>query len=119
MWGFKDEEYMADFILVSQRTLAAEDYVIFKYHFLLGADFKLCCRKFDIDRVAFFYAVCRIEYTLGRVFRELEPYGLFPVDEYYDGPHREHAAEPDPGPEIPRRIELRSVEMRMLVPASA
>jgi hypothetical protein len=87
-WGRKDEEYMADFILVSRRTLEECEYRIFKFHFLLGADWKLCCWKLKIDRGNFFHAVYRIEQELGRVFRELEPYGLFPLDEYFHGPLR-------------------------------
>jgi len=82
-WGRKDEEYIADFTLVSRRTLTPEEYRIFKYHFLLGADWKLCCRKLNMTRGAFFHAVYRIEEKLGRVFRELEPYPLFPLDEYF------------------------------------
>jgi len=84
-WGRKDEEYVADFILVSRRSLDEFEYQIFKYHFLLGADWKLCCRRLRIDRGTFFHAVYRIEHSLGRVFRELEPYGLFPLDEYFNG----------------------------------
>ncbi len=84
-WGRKDEEYVADFVLVSRRTLSALEYKIFNYHFLLGADWKLCCRRLGIDRGNFFHAVYRIEHNLGRVFRELEPYGLFPLDEYFHG----------------------------------
>ncbi len=82
-YGRKDEEYVADFILVSRRTLTPEEYRIFKYHFLLGADWKLCCRKLNMSRGNFFHAVYRIEEKLGRVFRELEPYSLFPLDEYF------------------------------------
>ncbi len=84
-WGRKDEEYMADFVLVSQRTLDESEYRIFKFHFLLGADWKLCCRRLKIDRGNFFHAVYRIQQKLGRVFRELEPYSLFPLDEYFHG----------------------------------
>jgi hypothetical protein len=29
--------------------------------------------------------VYRIEQRLGRVYRELEPYALFPLDEYFGG----------------------------------
>jgi hypothetical protein len=39
-----------------------------------------------MDRGNFFHAVYRIEQKLGRVFRELEPYALFPVNEYFHGP---------------------------------
>jgi hypothetical protein len=48
----------------------------------------LCARKLGIDRGSFFHAVYRIEQKLGRVFRELEPYPLFPLDEYFHGPSR-------------------------------
>ena len=85
-WGRKDEEYMADFCLVSRRALDDFEHRLFRYHFLLGADWKLCSRKLGIDRGNFFHAVYRIEQKLGRVFRELEPYPLFPVDDYFHGP---------------------------------
>ncbi len=85
-WGRKSEEFSADFCLVSKRTLNAAEYDIFKYHFLLGADWKLCCNKLKMDRGNFFHAVYRIEQKLGRVFRELEPYPLFPIDDYLHGP---------------------------------
>jgi hypothetical protein len=85
VWGRKDEEFMADFVLVSRRTLSEYEYKLFKYHFLLGADWKLCCRKLGIDRGEFFHEVYRVQQKLGRTFRELEPYALFPLDEYFHG----------------------------------
>jgi hypothetical protein len=100
-WGRKDEEYVADFILISRRTLSEFEYRLFRYHFLLGADWKLCSRRLGIDRGNFFHAVYRIEQKLGRVFRELEPYSLFPLDEYFHGPSRLGPAKKPlpPGPE--------------------
>lgn len=89
VWGMKNEEYVADFILVSKRTLSEREYAIFKYHFLLGADWNLCCRKLKIDRGTFFHEVYRIQQKLGRTFRELEPHALFPIDEYFNGTIRE------------------------------
>jgi hypothetical protein len=87
-WGRKDEEYIADFCLVSRRELDEFDYKLFRYHFILGADWKLCARKLKMDRGNFFHAVYRVEQKLGRVFRELEPYPLFPIDEYFQGPSK-------------------------------
>jgi len=84
-WGRKDEEFVADFCLVSRRALNDAEYRIFKYHFLLGADWRLCCRKLNVDRGIFFHNVYRIQEKLGRIFRELEPYSLYPLDEYFDG----------------------------------
>ena len=84
-WGRKDEEYVADFCLVSRRVLDEEEYRIFKFHFLLGADWRLCCRRLNMDRGNFFHSVYRIQQKLGKVFRELEPYALYPLDEYFGG----------------------------------
>jgi hypothetical protein len=92
----KNEEFMADFCLVSRRTLTDHEYRIFKYHFLLAADWKLCCRKLNMDRGTFFHDVYRIEQKLGRTFRELEPYALFPVDEYFNGTARSAVQTPSP-----------------------
>jgi hypothetical protein len=87
-WGRKDEEYIADFCLISKRTLDEFEHRLFRYHFLLGADWKLCARKLGMERGNFFHAVYRIEQKLGRIFRELQPYALFPLDEYFHGPSR-------------------------------
>ncbi len=84
VWGLKNEEYMADFVLVARRTLEEYEYKVFKYHFLLGADWNLCCRKLNIDRGTFFHEVYRIQQKLGRTFRELEPHALFPLDQYFN-----------------------------------
>jgi hypothetical protein len=84
----KWEEYMADFVIVSRRTLEALEYAIFRTHFLLGADFKLCCRQLHIDRGTFFHHIYTIEERLGRVFAELCPYPLYPVAEYFSGVDR-------------------------------
>ncbi|MDQ2844420.1 MAG: hypothetical protein M3Y72_25920 [Acidobacteriota bacterium] len=89
VWGLKNEEFIADFCLVSRRTLSEAEYRLFKYHFLLGADWKLCCRKMNIDRGTFFHEVYRIEQKLGKTFRELEPHALFPLDEYFNSTGRE------------------------------
>ncbi len=82
-WGRKDEEYCADFYLVSRRTLDPLEWRLFRLHFLFGADWRLCAARLGIDRGNFFHAVYRIEEKLGRVFRELKPYGLWPLDQYF------------------------------------
>ncbi len=84
-WGRKDEEYVADFCLVSRRALTDYEHTIFRYHFLLGADWKLCCRKLKMDRGNFFHSIYRIEQKLGRAFREVQPYPLYPLQDYFHG----------------------------------
>ena len=89
IWGRKDEEFVADFINISRRTLSDFEYKVFRYHFLLGGDWKLCCRKLNIDKGDFFHWVYRTQQKLGRAYRETEPYGLFPLDEYFGGSYRD------------------------------
>jgi hypothetical protein len=89
VWGMKNEEYIADFCLISRRTLSEYEYKLFKFHYLLGADWKLCSRKMNLDRGTFFHEAYRIEQKLGRTFRELQPYALFPLDEYFNGSGRQ------------------------------
>lgn len=93
-WGRPDEEYIADFCLVSRRALSDLDCQVFRLHFLLGGDWKICCRRLGINRGVFFHAVYRIEQLLGRAFQETEPYALFPPDEYFHSFRR--ACEPTP-----------------------
>ena len=98
-WSRKEEEYIADFSLVSKRSLTAPEHQVFKYHFLMGGDWKLCCRRLKIDKGTFFHMVYRIEQHLGKVFRELQPYALFPLDEYFNGGTGRTRAKAASGPE--------------------
>jgi hypothetical protein len=85
VWGMKNEEYLADFCLIAERTLEAGTlaHKLFKFHFLLGADWKLCTKKLGLNRGDFFHEVYRVEARLGRAFRETAPFALFPLDEYF------------------------------------
>jgi hypothetical protein len=83
MYSRRHEEFMADFVLIARRTLSDLDYQVFRLHHLLGADWKLASRHLKIDRGNFWHAVYRIEQKLGRAYCEIEPYPLFPLDEYF------------------------------------
>jgi hypothetical protein len=102
----KREEYMADFCLVSQRVLSEAEHQLFRFHFLLGADWKLCCMRLKMDRGNFFHAVYKIEQKLGRTFAELKPYPLFPLDEYFGGMVRRMEPEPARLNGKPSRFQL-------------
>lgn len=91
-WGRKEEEYLADFELVSRRELDPWHYKIFRYHFLLGAEAKLVCRRLGIERGRFFHAVYRIEARLGEAFARIEPYGLYPPRDYFQSRRGEPVA---------------------------
>lgn len=92
VWSLKNEEYCADFVLVSRRVLGEGTLAwrVFRYHFLLGADWKICVRKLRIPKGEFFHEVYRVEQTLGRAYREIEPHALFPLDEYFGGVSNKH-----------------------------
>jgi hypothetical protein len=109
MYSRKHEEYMADFSLVARRELTDADYRIFRYYHLLGASWKLAANFFNLDRGRFFHAVYRIEQRLGRAFCEVEPYPLFPLDEYFGYTVRKHpvrALHPAPA-KRPNRLAAR------------
>jgi hypothetical protein len=92
-----DENYVVDFCLVSRRHSDDFHHNIFRLHFLLGADWKICCDQLKIDQGTFFHAVYRIQHQLGRVFRELQPYSLYPLDEYFGEVVRRAIPTPDSG----------------------
>lgn len=110
----KREEYIADFSLVSRRILDDSQYRIFRYFFILGADWKLCCRQMKIDRGTFFHQVYRVEQILGRAFAELEPYALYPLNEYFGGVVKKEAGRP-----IPASMARKPSEPRFPLPLSA
>ena len=82
-YGRKIEEYIADFCNTARRILQDGDYQIFRAHFILGANWRLCCRQLKMEKGNFFHRVYRIMSILGREFAEMQPYHLFPVDEYF------------------------------------
>jgi len=84
-YGRKREEFMADFCLISRRTLEPAEYQLFRFYFLLGASWRLCAQRLNLERGVLFHSIYRIERKLGRAFAETEPYGIYPLDEYFGG----------------------------------
>lgn len=80
-------DYLADFLIVARRALEDRplSQQIFKFHVLLGADWRLCTRKLAISRGEFFHEVYRVQQIVGKAFYETEPFALFPLDEYFGG----------------------------------
>ena len=93
-WSFKHEEYMADFILLARRMLSESDYRLFRYRFLLGADWRLCAQKLGMDRGTCFNRIYSMMQRLGRAFAEMEPYPMFPLAEYFYANHRGEVVKP-------------------------
>jgi len=110
-WGRREEEFVADFTIVAKRVLSESEHKIFRFHYLLGANWKLCCRQMKMERGEFFRGVYRIQEKLGRTLRELRPYSLFPLDEYFGGAVR--GATPARTPTV---IEMPVLKRRRLDP---
>ena len=83
MYSRRNEEYIADFVGIAKRTLDPHEYKLFRFRFLLGADEKLCARQLGVNVGRVNHAVDRVQQKLGRAYRETQPYGLFPWDEYF------------------------------------
>lgn len=77
------EEYMADFVLVAKRELTSEQHTIFRFHYLLGANYTECCKRLGLSQGKFFREVYLIQQRLGLVYGQLRPYRLYPTAEYY------------------------------------
>ena len=102
-YGRKNEEFMADVYLTAKRTLTnPTEWAVFRFFHLLGADWKLCGGRLGMNKGAIFHVVYRVEHKLGKVFRELQPYALWPVDEYFQGNTRRGAVGPCLIPDTPR-----------------
>jgi hypothetical protein len=108
----KREEFMADFCLISQRTLDEYEHRVFRYHFLLGAEWRMCARRLNLDRGNYFHVLYRVEAKLGRAFAEVEPYPIYPVSDYFGGPGGKAK------PVLPKR-KRRLRDLRVNLPLSA
>ena len=93
-WSRKNEEYVADFMLVVKRVLTESEQYLFRLHFILGADWRLCVRKLGMDKGNFFHAVYRIQQRVGRELAEMLPYPLYPVRDYFTSTSRDTAYAP-------------------------
>jgi hypothetical protein len=74
----------------------------------------MCCSRLGLGRGNFFHAVYRIQEKLGRVFREVQPFSLFPLDEYFSG--RTYNEMPLSGPRIGTSLRPGSLNRKLSVP---
>jgi hypothetical protein len=111
VYSLKHQEYVADFCLAARRALDDQQYRLFRYVFLLGADSAACARHLGMDRGQFYHEIYRIEEILGKYLAELEPYPLFPIDEYMGGSIRSPRFSVSSEMEKPQR---RRVRLRMI-----
>lgn len=107
-------DFSADVYLTAKRTLQCTvDFDLFRYHYLLGVDWRACAKRIglpyveNLDRKAFFDRAYRIESKLGRVFAELKPYALFPLDGYFSTGYARVRPIPVPEPRYQNGVPLR------------
>lgn len=82
-YGRANEEYMADFCLTAKRVLTPELQRVFRMYFIARELSAVCMQKMSLGRMAFYRRAWAVEEKLGRAFRETQPYGLFPLDQYF------------------------------------
>ena len=96
----RNEDFMADFTLIAKKTLTPAEHKAFRMHYLLGADWSLCCRYMGLTRGNYFHLVYHVEEKLGRAFASVQPYALYPTSDYFGfGSVRQ-------GPFMPRPLEV-------------
>ena len=83
VWCRQDEEYIADFYLLTRRSLSLRDLELWKLYFEQGRPWGVCAAVLRTNRGNFYHGVYKIEQTLGRLLWELEPYPLFPLYGYF------------------------------------
>jgi hypothetical protein len=88
IYGLPGIEFRADFESTALRVLTEEEHRIYRYHFLLEADWRLCCRKLRMDRGTFFHAVYRIQQKMGAELLAMQPASMFPTSNYFRSHHR-------------------------------
>src|SRR3974377_1065533 len=55
MYSRKNEYFVAVFCLVSRRVLDSFEQKLFRFHYLLGADWRLCERRLRLERGGFYH----------------------------------------------------------------
>ncbi|MGO9262715.1 MAG: hypothetical protein ACLQU1_41525 [Bryobacteraceae bacterium] len=119
-FGRKTEEYIADFYLICKRTLTEAEWDLFRFHYLLGADWNLLQRHFtSLSREAFVTMTQTMEHKLGRVFRETAPFALYPLDEYFSATTRGAAIVPSTPLDTRTRPQRLRPPMRPVAVAAA
>jgi hypothetical protein len=82
-WGRPREEYCADFYLAAKRALHGTEWEIFRMHYLEMRPWPVCSAAVGLDRGNFFHECYRLEAKLGRYFPTLEPFPLYPLEDYF------------------------------------
>jgi hypothetical protein len=105
----KKEEYAADFCLIGRRSLEGEEYNLFRYFYLLRADHRMCQRRLNMDATRFHRTLRNIQEKLGRAFADQQPYGIYPLDEYFHQVNRASVTPRRPVGSASNTMDLRRI----------
>jgi hypothetical protein len=87
-YQYPEMDFQADFILIAKRVLGEDEYRLFRERYVRGSEWQACCRVLGMDRGKFHHACYRVEAKLGRAFLETEPFGLYPIEQYFGSEER-------------------------------
>ncbi len=82
VWIRRNEDYCADFQAAGRRVLTPELYRVFRFFYLLGGSADLVARRLGVSRATLYRMLAQIEPAVGRELALLEPYSLYPPQEY-------------------------------------
>ena len=91
-WSYTERDYHPDLYIAARRILDEFHWKVFKLYFVRAWKWKRCCAKLRCTRGHFFHSVYRVEQFVGRALAEVEPYALYPPDEYFCGTVRKGKA---------------------------
>jgi hypothetical protein len=82
-WCMPKQEFIADLHALALRTLDDEHLRVWRLYHCAGATWREACAILGIAKGDFYHRVYRVEHAIGRAARELMPYPLYPLDEYF------------------------------------
>jgi hypothetical protein len=82
-YGRPGQEFVADLESLARRVLTPHEVRLFRLYHLAEGEGRSICRRLRLNEGAFWHSIYRLEAKLGRAARELKPYALFPVYEYF------------------------------------
>lgn len=81
-WVRRNEDYVADFEMAARQALSPDLYLIFRWHYLLGASVRLLADRLQVDRGITGRRLQDIQVLVGRHIAASQPYSIYPPRQY-------------------------------------
>jgi hypothetical protein len=83
-WSMKRPEYVAEVELLAKRTLSYDEWLVWRAYHCRGLEWREACATLGgMNKGELYHCVYRVEAKMGRAAREVQPYALYPIAEYY------------------------------------